>query len=180
MMKRSFAACGAALLLVCSAAPAFAQAQSTGDSPELRANDTALQRAQDRAAIEQLMWDYVRAADTLDADTYVSVFTEDGAFNQVKGRAALHKMITDIKTAQDERRAEGALSGAMHHIMSNQNIEFVGPDHARVHYYWQTVFGGPAGSETPPNVAAVGRGVDDVVRVNGEWLIQSRDVAPQD
>jgi hypothetical protein len=42
-----------------------------------------------------------------------------------------------------------------------------------------TVFGA-AGQETPPRVAAAGRGIDELVRVNGEWLIESRNVAPQD
>ena len=63
----------------------------------------------------------------------------------------------------------------MHHIMSNQYIEFTSPTEARVHYYWQTVFGGPGVSPTP-RVAAVGNGVDDVVKVDGRWLIRSRNV----
>jgi hypothetical protein len=38
---------------------------------------------------------------------------------------------------------------------------------------------GPSAQDQPPRVAAVGRSVDMLVRVNGKWLIQSRDVAPQ-
>jgi hypothetical protein len=71
----------------------------------------------------------------------------------------------------------GTRSAGMHHVMSNQNIEFLSPTRARMYYYWQTVFGGPAGAETPPRVAAVGRGMDEVVKVNGKWLIQSRNVS---
>ena len=37
----------------------------------------ALREAQDRAAIEALMWRYVRALDSLDPDGYAAVFTED-------------------------------------------------------------------------------------------------------
>ncbi|BBC72326.1 conserved hypothetical protein [Altererythrobacter sp. B11] len=139
--------------------------------------DTVLRESVERAAIEKLMWDYVRAADTLNADEYVKVFTEDGAFLKVKGHDALHKMIADMEKSQAPRRARGEL-GAMHHIMSNQSIEFLSPTRARVHYYWQTVFGGPAGSKPEPRVAAVGNGVDDVVKVGGKWLIESRNVAP--
>src|ERR1043165_6651773 len=36
--------------------------------------------AQDRAEIEGLMWHYVRALDTHDADAYAKVYTEDGVF----------------------------------------------------------------------------------------------------
>ncbi len=135
------------------------------------------QQMADRAAIESLMWRYVRAADTLDPAAYASVFTEDGRFNNVAGREALHGMIAGMASGQAERRAEGTLTGNMYHVMANQTIEFVSADHARVHYYWQTMF---AGNDlaNPPRIAAGGRGVDDVVRVDGEWLIQSRNVVP--
>lgn len=130
-----------------------------------------------RAEIEALMWRYVRAADTLNPDAYAAVFTEDGRFNNVAGREALHGMIAGMAEGQAERRADGTLSGNMYHVMANQTIEFVSTDHARVHYYWQTMF---ANNDlaNPPRIAAGGRGVDDVVRVEGEWLIQSRNVVP--
>lgn len=133
--------------------------------------------AADRVAIEDLMWRYVRAADTLDANAYAAVFTEDGSFNNVQGRDALRDMISGMAEGQAERRASGDLTGNMYHVMANQTIEFVSPDHARVHYYWQTMF---AGNDlaNPPRIAAGGRGVDDVVRVGDEWLIQSRNVVP--
>ena len=37
-----------------------------------------------------------------------------------------------------------------------------------------------AGRETPPRVAGVGRSIDELERVNGQWLIKSRNVAPMD
>ena len=58
-------------------------------------------------------------------------------------------------------------------------IEIVDKDHARVEGYWQTVFAGQ-GPSVPVRVAAAGREVNELVRVNGQWLIQSRDVAPKD
>jgi hypothetical protein len=42
-----------------------------------------------------------------------------------------------------------------------------------------TVFAA-GGKDVPPAVAAAGRGVDDLVRVKGKWLIKLRNVAPQD
>jgi hypothetical protein len=39
---------------------------------------------------------------------------------------------------------------------------------------------GPAGDKVPLRVAAVGRSVDHLVRMNGQWLIERRDVAPRD
>ena len=162
---RATAAALGALLLV--ATPAFAQ----------KSDADVLREARDRADIEQLMWDYVEAIDSWNPDAYAGVFTEDGAFGPTKGRTALRDMVVNLKKSQDDRRAGGATIGNMHHIMSNLNIEFVTPDHARVYYYHMTVFGN--GLNPPPNVASVGRGMDDVVRVGDKWLIQNRNVAYQ-
>jgi len=148
-----------------------------GGPPQALDLNRLLMESQVRSEVEQLMWDYVRAADTLDADAYAALFTPDGRFNTVAGRDALRAMISGMAEAQAPRRASGALQGNMHHIMSNQTIEVLSPTRARVHYYWQTVFGGPGITPTP-RVAAVGNGVDDVVKVEGRWQIMSRNVQP--
>lgn len=137
------------------------------------------QEAADRAEIEQLMWNYVRAIDGFQPEAYAATFTEDGTFLDIKGRAGLSQMVADMKKSQDDRRAKGETIPPMYHVMANQNIEFTGRDTARVHYYWQTMFAGNSAAAQPPRIAAGGRGVDDVVRVNGKWLIKKRDVAPQ-
>ena len=136
-----------------------------------------LMESQVRAGVEQLMWNYVRAADTLNAEAYAALFTEDGAFNNVRGREALRAMIAGMAEGQSGRRSSGQLAGNMHHIMSNQTIEVLSTTRARVHYYWQTIFGGPGITPTP-RVAAVGNGVDEVVLVDGRWLIRQRNVQP--
>jgi hypothetical protein len=141
------------------------------------------EEANDRAAIEALMWRYVRALDTLDADAYASAFTSDGSFgsgrNSEHGTAELKKMINDLKKNRADREAKGeAPTPAMYHVIFNHTITFTDRDHARYDAYWSTMFAG-AGQEAPPRVAAVGRSVDMLVRQNGQWLIQSRDVAPK-
>lgn len=130
-------------------------------------------RAADRAAIEDLMWRYVRALDSFDADAYAAAFTEDGRFGQTQGRDALKQMVQNLAQNRNED------SPPMYHMIVNSHIEFIDESHARFHSYWLTVFGA-AGQGGAPRVAAAGRGVDELVRVNGEWLIQSRNVAPQD
>lgn len=141
-----------------------------------------LREAKDRAAIEHLMWRYVRALDTFNADAYASVYTEDGQFvaggNATKGREALRKMVADLGQARATRAAGGETVAPLHHVIASSYLEFLGADQARYHSYWMTV-AGAAGQENPPRVLAAGRGVDELVRVNGEWLIKSRDVTPQ-
>jgi uncharacterized protein (TIGR02246 family) len=149
----------------------------TGLAPVAQADDAAILReAQDRAEIEALMWRYVRALDSLDADAYVAVFTEDGEFRAgqgaTQGREALHAMVAGLA----ENRADDAPQ--MFHVIANHRIEFVDENRARYHTYWMTVFGASAGGQ--PQVAAAGRGIDELVRTDEGWLIHSRDVQPQD
>ena len=150
----------------------------------LAADNDVLREAQDRAQIEKLMWRYVRALDTEDAEAYASAFTPDGQFGSgasaTKGREALKKMITDLRqrAAQDQSKT-GKKRPAMYHILANSQLEFLDKDHARLQAYWMTAFAA-SGQEVPARVAAVGREIDDLVKVNGQWLIKVRDVAPKD
>ena len=142
----------------------------------------AAERVADRAAIENLMWTYDRSLDMYDADKYAAHFTEDGAFGQTKGRAALKKMINDLVANRAKQDADGTALGTMRHFTMNQYIEFTGPTTAKYHYYHQTVFGnfGRPGEKDAPKVIAAGNGVDDLVKVDGKWLIKYRNVAAKD
>ena len=146
-------------------------------------NTAQADQASDREEIHALLWKYTRALDTLNAEAYASVFTEDGAFKSgntalTSGHAALKEMIAGVKKGQDERAAAGNPAGPMYHMTMDSWIEFVDADHARHHSYWQTVFG-PAKQGDPVRIAAAGYGIDDLVRVDGKWLIKMRDVAAQ-
>jgi predicted SnoaL-like aldol condensation-catalyzing enzyme len=167
-------------------APAPRAAAAAPASPAAPAGSGAMtpaalvQRYQDREAIEALMWRYDRSLDNYDPEAYVANFTPDGAFGPTKGRDALYKMVADLKASHDQRRARGETIGRMHHFTMNQWLEFTGPTTARYHYYHQTVFGtgGALSSPDAPRVAASGHGVDDLVKVDGKWLIRFRNVAP--
>ena len=138
-----------------------------------------LQRMADREEIEHLMWRYTRALDSFDPDAYVAVFTEDGAFGNIKGRDALYKMIADLRDSRAKQAAEGNPPAPMYHATENYWTEFVSENHARHHAYWVTYFGAN-GADSPARMVSVGRSVDDLVRVNGEWRIHLRNIAPQD
>jgi len=147
----------------------------------LNFNAAFADEASDREEIETLLWKYTRALDTLNADAYAAVFTEDGAFTSgstalTQGHEALKAMVAGVKKGQDDRAAAGNPSGPMYHMTMDSWIEFTDADHARHHSYWQTVFG-PAKQGDPVRVAAAGYGIDDLVRVNGKWLIKLRNVA---
>ena len=153
-------------------------------SPAVAADNGTEREAHDRAQIEKLMWQYVRALDTENADAYAAVFTTDGQFgsgaNAVKGRDALKKMINDFRQRAAENESKsGEKRPAMYHVIANSYLEFPDKDHAHLEAYWMTVFA-DGGSKVPARVAAAGREVDELVRLNGQWLIKTRDVAPKD
>jgi uncharacterized protein (TIGR02246 family) len=163
--------------VVITAGVAFTAAASKSDGDVLR-------EVRDRAEIEDVMWRYARALDTSDADGYASVYTPDGQFgsgpNATKGRDALRKMVADMRQRQAEAAAKGeARRPAMYHMTANERISFTDKDHARIEAYWITAFGA-AGEQTPLRIAAVGRSIDELARVNGQWLIKARNVAPQE
>lgn len=152
--------------------------------PAVAASNDAARETQDRAQIEKLMWQYVRALDTENADAYAAVYTPDGEFgsgaNAVKGREALKKMIDGFRKRNADNEAKtGQKPAAMYHVLTNSYLEFIDRDHARMQAYWMTVFAG-SGEKMPPRVAAAGREIDELVRLNGQWLIKSRDVAPKE
>jgi hypothetical protein len=149
----------------------------------LAASDSdVVQEARDRHEIEALMWKYARALDSFNAEAYASCYTPDGQFgageNATKGTAALTKMVADLKKNRVEREKTEP-QPAMYHMEMNTYVEFPAKDRARHHSYWQTVFGG-VGRGSQPRVAAAGHGVDDLVKVNGKWLIKIRNVSPGD
>lgn len=143
-----------------------------------------LRELRDRVQIEDLMWRYTRALDTNDADTYASVYTADGQFvagtTATKGRDALRKMIADLRQRAADAQAKGEpRRPPLYHMTANERITFSDKDHARVEAYYITA-SAAGGPNAPLRVVAVGRSVDDLVRVDGQWLIKMRNVAPQD
>jgi hypothetical protein len=140
-------------------------------------------RAQDRVEIEQLMWDYIRALDSGNAEAYAALFAPDGQFGKgekaIKGREALKKMILDARKMMDAKpkvddgKEADKKPSRMYHVVTNPHIEFLDKEHARYYAYWM-------GALSAGGTTSAGREVNDLVRINGRWLISVRDVDPQD
>lgn len=161
--------------LVLTAGVTYTASKSDGD---------VLREVRDRMEIEDVLWRYARALDTSDAEAYASVYTPDGQFgtgaNATKGRDALKKMIADGRQRQVEAQAKGEPKRPpMYHMTANERVQFTDKDHARVEAYYITAIAA-AGNTTPLRVAGVGRSIDELVRLNGQWLIKARNVSPQD
>jgi uncharacterized protein (TIGR02246 family) len=134
-------------------------------------------RAQDRVEIEQLMWDYIRALDSGNAEAYAALFAPDGQFGRgataIKGRDALKKMVADARQKIDADKKSDKKAPRMYHVVTNPHIEFIDKDHARFYAYWM-------GALAAGGTTSAGREVNELVRINGKWLISVRDVDPQE
>jgi uncharacterized protein (TIGR02246 family) len=118
---------------------------------------------------------YVWAVDSLDAEGYVAVFTEDAVIDSngsiSKGRAEIRNIVTSLIQRRDANKAKGAPPSNLYHVISNVRIMFPKPGEALHQSYWQTVRRDTDGRMT---TAAMGRSEDRLVKRNGAWLIQSR------
>jgi uncharacterized protein (TIGR02246 family) len=146
-----------------AAAPAFAEKADP------------LTQLQDRAEIQELVARYVTALDTLDADAYANVFTEDAVYEVTgtvyNGREAIRKIVTDLQAARARAEAEGRASLSLYHVMSNSSIELIDDDEARHSSYAQTVRAAEGGQFI---VGFMGRYDDVIVKRDGRWQIRSR------
>jgi uncharacterized protein (TIGR02246 family) len=143
--------------------------------PALLSAQENLGTYEDRTGVEDVMARYVWSVDSLDADGYVAVFTEDAVIDSngsiSKGHEQIRKIVTDLVKRANDNKATGKPAGNLHHVISNVRIVFPKPGEA-IHYsYWQTVRKGDDGKMV---AAAMGRSEDHLVKRNDKWLIQFR------
>ena len=130
---------------------------------------------EDRIAVEDVMARYVWAVDSLDAEGYVAVFTEDAVIDSngsiSKGHEEIRNIVTSLMKRRDDNKAKGLPTANLYHVISNVRITFPKPGEALHQSYWQTVRRDKSGAMT---AAAMGRSEDRLVKRGGKWLIQSR------
>jgi ketosteroid isomerase-like protein len=130
---------------------------------------------EDRIAVEDVMARYVWTVDSLDADGYVAVFTDDAVIDSngaiSKGHAEIRQIVTNLIKRRDDNKAKGLPTANLYHVISNVRITFPKPGEALHQSYWQTVRRDKDGRMI---AAAMGRSEDRLVKRNGQWLIQWR------
>jgi uncharacterized protein (TIGR02246 family) len=144
-------------------------------APALFSAQENLGSYQDRIAVEDVMARYVWAVDSLDADGYVAVFTEDAVIDSngaiSKGHQEIRGIVTNLIKRRDDNKAKGVPTSNLYHVISNVRITFPSANEAVHQSYWQTV---RRDKDNRMIAAAMGRSVDRLVKRNGKWLIQSR------
>lgn len=144
-------------------------------SSALSREPDALHQLADRAAIHEVMQQYIWSVDALDAEGYVSVFTEDAEVDANgivhKGHAEVRKVVTDLQARQAANRARGEPPGNLYHVISNERISFTSATEALYQSYWQTM---RKGQDNRYIAGGFGRSEDRLVKRDGRWLIRSR------
>lgn len=140
-------------------------------------DSAAVQQLLDRAAIKNVLARYTHALDTHDAEKFASVFTIDAVFevgeNVIRrGRAQIRGIVLDMIENDATAPARGLeVATAMHHVMTNSELEVFAGGEARHTAYWMTVLGNADGQY---GVVAMGRYEDVLVKHRGQWRIRSR------
>lgn len=150
----------AALALV----PALAACSDTA------ALEQRVQALEDQAAIQRVITNYSAYLDARDYDGYVGLFTEDGVWQngstRREGRAEIREMLTGLF---GEPEADFVNLSSFHQI-GNFEIDVDGDTaHAKSRFVF--VMRGDGGAPTP---SLSGQYEDELVRVDGQWLIKHR------
>ena len=133
-------------------------------------------RAAERQEIAALTDRYIYGLDNQDADIYLSTVTPDAVITQVtgvaRGSAEIRKMIDDLRKERRAKMPDGTPQPPRQHIVTNDYLEFAGPDRAKHRAYWLTVVGMGGNYR----VANMGRYEDELAKLNGKWLFSSRNI----
>src|SRR4029079_18764843 len=118
-------------------------ALSALEAPVLCTTQGNIGTYEDRIAVEDVMARYVWTVDSLDADGYVAVFTDDAVIDSngmiSRGRDEIRKIVTGLVARRDEPKAKGQPTANLYHVISNVRITFPKPGEALHRSYWQTV-----------------------------------------
>ncbi len=162
-----------AYLLAAVLASTVAAAPAASASRRLSETEVAVARIQ----IIDLINRYALIHNTDDPQGYADLFTEDGEFGPIKGRAAILEM---AKGEVPKMRALGVNSdegpyrfGFMRSLILNPVIDIIDATHARGVSYLQVVVP-DVDNKNVPTILFMGTYQDDYRKVGGKWLIAKR------
>lgn len=140
--------------------------------------------AKDRAEIEDLMARYLMAMDYNDFDTYADTFTEDGTLEYARGAVTGRENIR--QSAMTFKEAVGNLyqdvdgnPAILRHVLCQSVIRVEGDKAWHTGFWFETANDGPRtpdGKRVTPTLGTFGIYEDVLVRVNGEWKFQYRNI----
>jgi ketosteroid isomerase-like protein len=135
----------------------------------------------DREAIEATLYNYARGLDRHDPDLYASAWAEDAVFDLgggrvFEGREAMRGIVQGLVDSYAEAAERGDPPRQIFHMDANPRLEFVAPDHAFYHAYYFTIARTGEGQEATNTIIDTGSTVDELRKIDGQWLIVKRTV----
>ena len=142
--------------------------------------ESQIQELLDRAEIEDLISSYSYALDTLDADSYAAVFTEDAILDMGEGQVfhgkeEIKSLIFGILGAAERNNTTAPVT---HHVISNSTLEFVNNHRAINYSYFMTVLEGVDDGNL--QIFSMGEYEDILVKTEAGWLFQSKKLLRND
>lgn len=150
-----------------------------GNAEAQTAPDTAMQRAIDRIAIEDMVVEYYAHLGGEDAGAFDDYFTQDAVFDVngivANGRAEIEALYAGMREEGEdgETATQSDDGGTFRMLLSNPVIEVDG-DTARASFIWTGIRNADIGE--PPVFVEQGREFDRLEKVNGEWKFAHRVV----
>jgi len=148
-----------------------------------------LQVMEDYVAIEQLLMRYAIAFNTGDADAYVNTFTPDGELQLIRqegeepfagpfDRDGLRAEFFSDHPGPGTPRPEHRRFGGMRHVTTNPLIEVDGDIATVEAFFMEVISNGPnlPQCSNPRSFWAMGRYMDDLVKIDGQWYFKRRTV----
>jgi hypothetical protein len=137
--------------------------------------DALTQRVADEAEIRNVIARMAHLADDGDLEKeYLLLFTEDALWERPGEKHQGHE---DILAGARERRRIGMQGPgtATHHVNTTLWVDLTGPDEAHAESYWFFV---RETSSEAPQLASIGRYVDDFRRTAAGWKLSRRQIQP--
>jgi hypothetical protein len=126
----------------------------------------------DREAIKQVLYRHCYCVDEIDAESWATLFTEDGSFAIVSAPAGISLDPVVGRAALREFGSQMFPLAAGMHISANEIITIDGDEATSTSYCAALRDASPN-----PAVATAARFEDVLRKVDGEWLIVSRRVS---
>ncbi|HEY6456318.1 MAG TPA: nuclear transport factor 2 family protein [Steroidobacteraceae bacterium] len=139
-------------------------------------------RLADREAIEATLDRYTRGLDRLDADLYLSSFAANGVLmiyeKRYQGRDALRDIIAEEARLRGAQKASGQAPRTLFHLEQNSTIAFTAAGQALHQAYWLTI---SRTGDKPEDLRLLGVGssIDELRKIDGQWLITRREIRSQ-
>ena len=154
-------------------------AELSACSPRIDSTASATAHLADREAVEMTLERYTRGLDRLDPDLYVSSFAPDGVLmiydKAYHGRDALRTIIAEETRLRQSQKDAGQPPRTLFHLETNSTVEFSSPVRAEHRTYWLTA---TRLGDRPEDLSLLGVGssVDELQKIDGQWLITRREI----